>query len=155
MNNDLITREGYQLLLKKFEGLQSKLKLAQKDVSEAMGDGDFREDSKYSIALEERSKIENSVDKLNAIIESAKIVVPDFNSDAITFGRSARVQNIDTESIQVFTVVGTNESDPKVGKISYASPFGKAMLGLVEGDTFEVVTHKSETSWEVLEVLGA
>tara|TARA_B100000214_G_scaffold374868_1_gene359020 strand:- start:2458 stop:2925 length:468 start_codon:yes stop_codon:yes gene_type:complete len=155
MNNDLITREGYQLLLKKFEGLQGKLKLAQKEVSEAMADGDFREDSKYSIALEERSKIENSVDKLNAIIESAKIVIPDFSSDNITFGRSAKVQNIDTESIQVFTVVGTNESDPKVGKISYASPFGRAMLGLAEGDTFEVVTHKKETSWEVLEVLGA
>lgn len=155
MNNDLITREGYQLLLKKFEGLQRKLKLAQKEVSEAMADGDFREDSKYSIALEERSKIENSVDKLNAIIESAKIVIPDFNSDNITFGRSAKVQNIDTESIQVFTVVGTNESDPKVGKISYASPFGRAMLGLAAGDTFEVVTHKKETSWEVLEVLGA
>ena len=155
MNNDLITREGYQILLKKFEGLQAKLKRAQREVSEAMDDGDFREDSKYSVAIEERSKIENSVDKLNTIIESAKIVVPDFNSDSITFGRSAKVQNIDSESIQVFTVVGTNESDPKVGKISYASPFGRAMLGLTEGDTFEVVTHKKETSWEVLEVLGA
>ena len=155
MNNDLITKEGYRLLLEKFENLRSKLKNAQKEVAESMGDGDFREDSKYSIALEERSKIENDIDKLNTIIENAKIVVPDFNSDSVSFGRSARVQNIDTEEEKIFTVVGTNESSPKEGKISYASPFGRAMLGLVEGDTFEVVTHKSETSWEVLEVLGA
>lgn len=155
MNDNLITSEGYQLLLKKIEGLREKLKIAQKEVSDGMDDGDFREDSKYSIALEERSKIEKEIDKFNVIIENAKIVVPDFNTETITFGRSAKVQNIDTEVIQVFTVVGTNESDPKAGKISYISPFGRAMLGLVEGDTFEVITHKKETSWEVLEVLGA
>ena len=155
MNNDLITKEGYQLLLQKFEKLRIKLKDAQKDVSEAIGDGDFREDSKYSIALEERSKIEKNIDKLNAIIESANIITPDLSSETITVGRSAKVQNIDTEVIQVFTIVGTNESEPKVGRISYASPFGRAMLGLLEGDTFEVVTHKKESSWEVLELLGS
>lgn len=153
MNRHLITSGGYKKLIQKFENLNKKLKAAQKEVADAMGDGDFREDSKYATAINERSKVEKSIDDLKEIIDTSSITAPDMSSDVVSFGRSAEVQNLDTDEIKTITIVGIHESEPSQGEISYVSPFGKAMLGLAQGDGFEVITPTRESSWEVLKII--
>lgn len=153
MNNNLITVDGYKGLSIKIDELKEKLRLAMEDVASNMCDNDFREDSRLSIAMDERSKIGKQLDDIEDIFNEAIVTVADMSSDAIGFGRTAIVVNLDTDEKRNFTIVGIHETNPKVGKISFMSPFGKALLGLTGGDDFEVVTPNSETYWEVLEVL--
>ena len=153
MNNNLITVDGYKNLLSKINELKEKLRHAMADVADGMGDNDFREDSRLIIAMEERSKIGKQLDDIENIFNEAIVTMPDMSSDTIGFGRTAKVINLDTDEKRNFTIVGIHESDPKIGRISYMSPFGKALINLSCGDDFEVVTPNAETYWEVLEVI--
>ncbi len=153
MGNNLITIEGYNLLLEKIDNLRDKLKIANNDVSEGATDYDFREDSRLTIAMEEREKIQKKLESIETVINESIITRPDHTTDSVSFGRSAKVINLDTDEPRHFTIVGIHESDPKQGKISYRSPFGQALLNLAAGDEFEVITPTAETYWEVLEVL--
>ena len=68
------------------------------------------------------------------------------------FGSIISLINLDNETERLFQIVGEYEADPKLGKISYKSPLGRATLGLEEGDEFTVETPKGETVWEIISI---
>lgn len=153
MRSNLITAEGYNSLLEKINCLRDKMKSANEAVSEGMSDNDFREDSRLTIAMEERSKLQKKLEDIEKVINDSIVTSADMTEASVGFGRTARVINLDTEETRCFTIVGIHESDPSKGKISYMSPFGKALMHLSIGDEFEVVTPSTETCWEVVELL--
>ena len=147
-----MTRTGYENLLAKIELLGNELREINKDVAEGMEDRDFREDSAFSVAVQERTKVQKKIHELEDVANNCKIAEVDLSTTSICFGKSAKLLNVDTEEIREFTIVGAYESDPKVGKISYLSPLGRSMMGTSVGDEFEVVTPAKESYWEVLEI---
>ena len=148
-----MTNAGYEKLLSNIAILNHELKEVNKEVTEGMADRDFREDSTFAVAVQERIKIENKIAELGEIANNSTIIDVAINDDdSIDFGKSARLLNVDTGVIKVFTLVGSYESNPKDGKISYLSPMGKSMMGSKVGDEIEVVTPARELYWEVLKV---
>ncbi|MDB4337395.1 GreA/GreB family elongation factor [bacterium] len=152
MNTNLITPDGYYLLEEKVRALKEKLVDANKAVSDGVDDQDFREDSKFIVAMEEREKIQLKIESIEDTISNAVVAVSNPDSEKVGFGNTVRVLNLDTENERTFTIVGIHETNPKIGKISHASPFGKAIVNTSVGDECEIVTPSGEAYWEVLEI---
>ncbi len=152
MSKLMMTRVGYDAIMSKIDVLKQKLKEASQAVAEGILERDFREDSAFSVAVEERTKIQNKINELEDIVNNCIIAQIDSKTDFVDFGKSAMLLNVETGETSAFTIVGAYESDPKNGKISYLSPVGKSMMGARVGDEFEVVTPSKELYWEVLDI---
>lgn len=54
--------------------------------------------------------------------------------------------------LQKYLIVGREEADPKLGKISNESPLGKLLLGKKEGETISLTLPAGITSYEIIKI---
>jgi transcription elongation GreA/GreB family factor len=77
----------------------------------------------------ERRRIDRNARYLSVRIDRAILVNPDAQPrDEVAFGASVRVCDADGEE-RVFAIVGEDEADAAVGKVSWVSPLANALLG--------------------------
>ena len=100
--------------------------------------GDLKENADYSSAREEQSFLEGRIQAIEARLRTAVIVDAPAAGARIGLGSAVSVR-IDGEDV-VLTIVGSSESDPATGRISSASPVGRALLGREAGDDVVVST---------------
>jgi transcription elongation factor GreA len=112
--------------------------------------GDLKENADYSSAREEQSFLEGRIQALEARLRMAVIVEAPAAGARIGLGSMV---TIDAEGEQqVLTIVGSSESDPTTGRISSASPVGRALLGREAGDEVVIVTPGGDTHYRVVSV---
>lgn len=102
--------------------------------------GDLSENAEYKAAKERQMFLESRISQLQKRISD--VVAIDVNripTDRIGLGSTVKIKNIETDEEREFDLVFPEEVDPDAGKISPASPIGKALMGKEEGD--EVVMH--------------
>lgn len=132
-----LTREGLKKLtenLKKFK--EKKEPELIKRVARARSFGDLTENSEYANAREELSFVKSRIDELEEIIARVLIVKSDKRKKAVAFGSKVTVKGNGQNN--VFIVVGEQEADPTLKKISYNSPLGKALMGKKVGEKVEI-----------------
>ena len=112
--------------------------------------GDLRENADYHAAREEQSFLEGRIQALEARIRAAVIVPAATDSSRVAMG--SRVVVDGDGQRQAWTIVGSDESDPAAGRISHASPVGRALLGRSVGDVAVVQTPRGETSYRVVAI---
>jgi transcription elongation factor GreA len=111
--------------------------------------GDLRENAEYHSARNEHSFLEGRIQLLEQRIRTAVVIEAEAGG-AITMG-STVIYEIDGVREEM-KIVGSAESDPTAGKISAASPVGKALIGHREGDDVVVSTPAAEIHYRILEV---
>lgn len=111
--------------------------------------GDLRENADYEAARNEQSFLEGRIRDLETRIRTA-VLIEAGESDRVVLGSAVRVEHEGTESLLV--IVGSTESDPQQGRISQASPVGKALLGRRPGDIVEVRTPSHQLRYRVVAV---
>jgi transcription elongation factor GreA len=111
--------------------------------------GDLRENADYTAAREEQSFLEGRVQAIEAQLRHAIVVRP-MDTDRVSLGSRVTVE-IDGEE-QVFTVVAPAESDPHRGRISTASPVGKALVDRSVGDDAIVATPRGTVTYRVIAI---
>lgn len=111
--------------------------------------GDLRENADYEAARNEQSFLEGRIRDLEARIRTA-VLIETGESDRVMLGSAVRVEHEGTESLLV--IVGSTESDPQQGRISQASPVGKALLGRRPGDIVEVRTPSHQLRYRIVAV---
>jgi transcription elongation factor GreA len=62
------------------------------------------------------------------------------------------MENVDTDEMKTYTLVGPYESDPENGFLSIAAPIGKAMLGLREGEAFLLKQSGVEEEFRIVSI---
>ena len=107
-----------------------------KRVARARDFGDLSENAEYSDAREELSFVKNRIAELEATVLQAKVIKSSRGKKTVTLG--AKVAVTGNGQRQVFTVVGEWEADPKLKKISFNSPLGKALMGKKVGEAVEI-----------------
>jgi transcription elongation factor GreA len=112
--------------------------------------GDLKENADYTAAREEQSFLEGRVQAIEARLRTAVIVDAPASGARVGLGSAVSVR-IDGED-QVLTIVGASESDPTSGRISSASPVGRALLGREAGDDVVVATPAGERVFTVVSV---
>ena len=112
--------------------------------------GDLKENADYTAAREEQSFLEGRVQALEARLRTA--VVVDAPAIGARVGLGSRVTvEADGETV-AYTIVGASESDPTAGRISSASPVGRALVGHDVGDSVVVRTPAGERHYRIVEV---
>ena len=137
----VITREGLQKMKEELEYKETteKMRIAEQ-LKVAISYGDLSENAEYDAAKNDQAALEQRINELRQMIENAVVVDESkINTDAVGFGTRVTLVDLDDEDgdEEVYTIVGTSESDPLNGRLSNESPVGAALLGAHVG---EVVT---------------
>lgn len=112
--------------------------------------GDLSENADYEAARHEQSFLEGRVRTLETLIEHAALIEESVESEEVRVGSTVRVAVDGRE--ERYTIVGRTETNPREGRISNASPLGRALLGKRPGDEVVVKLPVGETRYRVLEV---
>jgi transcription elongation factor GreA len=112
--------------------------------------GDLRENSEYAAARAEQSFLEGRIQQLESQLRTAVVADPTSSDGRISVGSKVTVE-VDGEE-RTLTIVGARESDPRAGRISYASPVGQALIGRASGEDAVVQTPGGEVLYRVVGV---
>ena len=111
--------------------------------------GDLRENADYEAARNEQSFLEGRVQELERRLRTA-VVIRSETRTSVALGSRVRYE-VDGSSGEL-TIVGSTEADPAAGRISAASPVGRALLGRRAGDEVSVTTPAAEIRYRIVEV---
>lgn len=133
-----MTREGEQALRAELEALIRQRPQIREEIRRAMMDKDFRENAPLDAAKEKLAHLESRIREIEAQLKHAVIVEGDRQGARVTLGSTVVVRNLVSGAVVRYTIVGAGEASAAEGKISSASPVGRALLDAAEGDEVEV-----------------
>jgi transcription elongation factor GreA len=114
--------------------------------------GDLKENADYEAARKEQSFLEGRVQALEKMIKYAVIIEASSEGGSeVVLGSTVTVET-DRHGQETFTIVGSAEADARVGKISFTSPIGQALLGRHPGETIRVNIPAGSMDFKVVEV---
>ncbi|CDZ76983.1 Transcript cleavage factor GreA [Legionella massiliensis] len=123
-------------------------------IATARAHGDLKENAEYHAAREQQSFNEGRIQELEAKLSHCQIVditkLP--NHGKVVFGATVRLCHLQTEAEISYQIVGEDEADIKVNKISYSSPIGRGLIGKEVDDTVSVQTPGGIVEYEIIEV---
>ena len=149
-----VTKKGYKLLKKELKQLLSTDRPAVVNaISTARDHGDLKENAEYHAAKEQQGFIEGRIQELNAKLANANVIdIEKLSGDKIVFGATVTFEDIDTDEVSNYQIVGEDESDIKQNKISISSPIARALVGRSAGETFTIPIPKGKIEIEILKV---
>ncbi len=121
-------------------------------IEEARAHGDLSENAEYHAAKERQGQIEATIGVLDDLLSRAMVIDPTtLSGDKVVFG--ATVTLLDEEDKEVrYQLVGQAEADARIGRISYNSPLGRALIGKLVGEEVEVTTPAGDRYYEVAKI---
>ncbi len=124
-------------------------------ISEAREHGDLKENAEYHAAREQQGFIEGRIKDIEAKLSHAQIIdVTTLNANGkVVFGSTVVLLDINTDEEKTYQIVGVDEADIKINKISVSSPVARALIGKEEGDEVVMEVPGGTHEFEILEVL--
>ena len=122
-------------------------------IKEARSFGDLSENSEYDEAKTEQGKLYSKIAELKVLIENAEIVdnmETDAPKDTVTLGSIVKVLDEDFE--ETYEIVGSQEANPRMGRISDDSPVGRALHGHRAGDVVTVAAPAGTIELKIVSV---
>jgi transcription elongation factor GreA len=125
-----------------------------KAIAEARAQGDISENAEYDAAKERQGFIEGRIIELESKLSSAQIIDPKHLEDdgRVVFGVTVDLEEVESGDKATYQIVGEDEADIKLGKISFSSPIARAMIGKSAGDTVLVRAPGGEKEYEIADV---
>lgn len=154
-----LTREGFR----KFEAELNYLKTVRRsEVADRLRialeeGGDLVENAEYDDAKNEQAFVEGRIQQLELMLSRAKIIEDEAGEgghkgdDAIRLNSVVKVQE-EGEKPETFHIVGAAEAEPAAGKISDASPLGRALMGKKKGDVIIINAPDGSFSYKIMSV---
>ncbi len=148
-----LTRKGLEELQAELNDfIENRRAEIAKRLRSAIDQGDISENADYTAAKEEQSFIEGRILELQALL--ANVVLIDEMKGAkgtVNIGSTVLIAEAGEEP-EEYRIVGSQESDPANGKISFRSPIGAALYGKKVGDVVSVETPNGEIQFSIIEV---
>jgi transcription elongation factor GreA len=125
------------------------------DIATAREHGDLKENAEYHAAKEEQAFAEGRIQEIESKLSRMQVIdVTQLNQDGrCVFGTTISLMNLADDNETSYQIVGEDEADISLGKISCYSPIAQALLGNEEGDEVTVKAPKGDIVYEILEVL--
>jgi transcription elongation factor GreA len=142
--------EGYEKLTTEVRHLKSVERPAIIDaIEEARAHGDLSENAEYHAAKERQGQIEAMIADIEDRLSRAMVIDPTtLSGDKVVFGATVHLVDENDKPVK-YQIVGQTEADAKVGRISYSSPLGRALIGRQVGDEVEVTTPSGDKYYEI------
>ncbi len=124
-------------------------------IAEARAHGDLKENAEYHAAREQQGLIEAKIKEIESTLSNATIIdvkeLP--QTGRVVFGSTVKLFNLETENPISYKIVGSLESDPALGSISFDTPIGKGLIGKSIGDEVTIETPAGSETFEIEDVL--
>lgn len=151
-NKFYLTEEGYKEAQERLDYLRN---VANPEVIErikiAKEQGDLSENAEYHAAREEQGKINGEIEELTYTLKYA-VIIKKGSTDKVSIGCKVKILDIDMNEEAEYYIVGTTETDLKVGKISNESALGEALLGSKKGETVTVKAPNGSYEVKILDI---
>lgn len=141
--------EGYERLLSELKALREERPKIVDAIEEARAHGDLSENAEYHAAKERQGQVEATIADLEDKVSRSQIIDPaSLSGDRIIFGATVSLLDDDDKPVR-YQIVGPYEADAKVGRISYNSPLGRALIGRRVDDEVEVTVPSGDRFYVV------
>lgn len=125
-----------------------------KQIGTAREHGDLRENAEYHAAKEVQGLNEARIRDIESKLAEAQVIdirkIPP--GEKVIFGVTVRLLDVSTDETVTYRIVGEDEADLKIGKISVTSPVARALIGKMVGDSVKVMTPGGQKEYEIDEV---
>jgi len=155
MNTIPITKFGAELLKAELHRLKHVERPAVIiSISEARAQGDLSENAEYDAAKERQGFIEGRIKELETMLSGAQIIDPaTLEVDGrVVFGATLDLEDLEDGTKFTYQIVGDDEADIELNKISISSPIARALIGKEEGDVVAVQAPGGNREVEILAV---
>lgn len=147
-NDPLMTKEKFRELERELARLKEKQPKAATEVARLAELGDFSENVEYQLAKGRLRGINNAMLKLEYQINHAEIIAPK-KGGAVSIGSTVTIES--GGKTKTYQILGSSETDPGKGVISYTSPLGTAVMGKQVGEVVRVSRKgKSEVTYTIV-----
>jgi len=149
-----MTPEGQVRLREEMRRLKEvDLPQVVKDISVARDHGDLSENAEYHAAKERQGMIVARISFLEQTLSRAEVIDPSkLSGSKVQFGAKVKLANVDSGEEQAFQIVGPEEADIKLSRISVASPLARGLLGREVGDEVTLQMPAGKRTYEILEI---
>lgn len=145
---EYLSEEGLERLKQQLQELKTlKRREIAARLEHAKDLGDLSENAEYQEAKEEQSLIESEIAKLEDVIRDAVLIKKNRGTDNVEVGSTVTVRSDQGE--ETYIIVGSEEANPREGRISNESPLGRSFLGKRLGDKVEVKTPGGALNYEI------
>ena len=150
-----ITKEGEVFLREELKKLKFEDRPRIIDaIATAREFGDLKENAEYHAAKEQQSLTEARIRDIESKLSTSQVIdIKNIEpSDKVIFGTTVTVSNTEQKKSVTYKIVGEDEADASIGKISFASPLAKQLIGKFEGDLLKVETPGGSVEYEIEKV---
>lgn len=150
-----ITKQGYEALKQELDQLRKVERPNNiKAIEEARAHGDLSENAEFDAAKERQNFLDARMNELEYKLANAEVIDPDtLSKERAVFGCTVVLENIDTGDEVTYQLVGPEESNIKEGRISVASPLGKAIVGKQLGDEIIIDAPGGRRNYELVDIV--
>ncbi len=121
-------------------------------IEAARAHGDLSENAEYHAAKERQGHVEATIADIEDQLSRAMVIDPtSLSGDKVVFGATVTLIDEDSKKVK-YQLVGQNEADARVGRISYNSPLGRALIGRQKGEEVEVSTPSGDRYYKIAKV---
>jgi transcription elongation factor GreA len=150
----LLTRAGYEEILKELKLLseEERPRLVQ-EILESTPEWGGRGDPDFQCILARRQRLERRIQYLQQVLANAEVQVgSNFPPDRVRFNCLVTICHLTSGKVQQFRLVGPVEADAQNGRLSMASPLGRALLGRASGERVDLETPAGRRSYQILDI---
>ena len=149
---EYLTKEKYKELEKELDNLKTN---KRREIAEALeyakSLGDFSENQEYQEARDSQAILEDRINRLEAILKSAKIISTQ-DASVVSVGSVVTLEKEVDKSRKSYTMVGSEEADASIGKISIHSPLGAAVVGKTKSTVFSFQSPAGEMKYKIIDI---
>ena len=150
-----MTKEGESFLREELQKLKSEDRNnIIKAIAEARKHGDLKENAEYHAAKEQQGLVESRIREIESKLVDAQVIdVTKIQPlGKVVFGTTVEIQELEENKVISYKIVGEDEADVKLGKISVNSPLSRSLVGKSEGDFSKLETPSGIKEYKILSI---
>ena len=150
---ELISQEKFEELTKEFEEMRTtRRREVAEQLEYARSLGDLSENAEYQEARDLQAATEERIKKLEDLVKNTKILTDGKKKNEVSFNSVVSIKKEGSPDVHEYTIVGSEEADMRVKKLSHVSPLGAALMGKKKGDVFTFETPSGKQTYTIEKV---
>lgn len=147
-----LTKEKFDEFTSELEQLRTvKRREVAEHLEYAKKLGDLSENAEYQEARQEQAEVEDRINHLEQLLKHATILEAK-KGDTVRVGSTVKVKKEGDSEVRTYKIVGSEEADMALGKVSNQSPLGMALIGKKKNDLFSFKTPKGQASYSLINI---
>ncbi len=149
----IVSQEKFDEMIKELEYLKTvrRTEIA-KNLEYARSLGDLSENAEYQEARDLQAATEERIKKLQELVKNTKIMTDGKKKNEVSFNSKVSIRKEGSSEVHEYTIVGSEEADMRLKKLSHVSPLGSALMGKKKGDVFSFETPSGKQTYTIEKV---